>query len=160
MYDINTSSSLWPNSPLHTIPDVVIDSRGFTVNRRIVKRAKEQTASTSGEWRKDEPLSSPILTKVDASQQNFQYPHTGECTPMASPNLVMRLCYRLSELAALVGLSYDFLWLQIKSGDLKGYKIGKGKAIVVLADDVNEWLKKQPIESDDEKPDDPDLTSE
>src|SRR5262245_57029209 len=104
MYDKLIISSLWPHFSLPSTPGVVVHSKGFTVNRRTVKKTTGQIASTAGERRKNKPLSSPPTTTVEASQQHGPYPHTGGCIPMSSsPNLLCKLAFRLSELVALLG---------------------------------------------------------
>lgn len=63
----------------------------------------------------------------------------------SSANLLdYRIAFRIRELARMVGVSVEFIRLQLKSGELKGHKLGKD-TVVILRADADNWLKRQPI---------------
>ncbi len=55
-----------------------------------------------------------------------------------------KLAYRPSELADLLGVSQEFIRLQIKLGFLQAYKLGNKNTVILIAD-AEAWLKSRPI---------------
>ncbi len=71
----------------------------------------------------------------------------GGCMQNTSRNLVeYRICYRIRELAKMVGMSPEFVRTQIKSGQLRAYRLGGN--VIILPADLDLWLKSQPINSE------------
>lgn len=69
---------------------------------------------------------------------------------MASPNLdpLTKICFRLGELALLIGVSTDFLRDQIRSGHLPAMKVSR--FVLIKKDAVLKWLDDQPSYRPDE----------
>lgn len=64
---------------------------------------------------------------------------------MSSPNLdpLLKLAFRLSEFALLIGISTDYLRDQVKQGNLPARKVSN--KVVILRQDALKWLEKQPL---------------
>jgi excisionase family DNA binding protein len=57
-----------------------------------------------------------------------------------------RLSYRVDELAKMCGVSTRFIRDQIKSGDLRAYRLNTN--VIILTADADVWLRSNPVNSD------------
>ena len=62
-------------------------------------------------------------------------------TSITSVGAGKRLGWSVKELANALGLSRSLLWEEVRSGRLRGRRVGK-RRIVVLDQDLREWLRK------------------
>jgi len=66
---------------------------------------------------------------------------------LANRNLVdYRISYRISELAEMIGVSPEFIRLQIKSGILPAYHLGTN--VIIRRADAEAWIISRPINPD------------
>jgi len=61
-------------------------------------------------------------------------------------NQLERISFRIRELAQIIGVSAEFIRLQIEIGELPAYKLGK--CVVIQKEDAMTWISKHKIHSD------------
>ena len=81
-----------------------------------------------------------LAMRLKASHASPALIGTAEPTS-AVPTNSQRLAYRIDELAALLGVSRSFIYLEIGAGRLHPIKLGR--CTVLLAEDVRRYLDKQ-----------------